>query len=171
MPCGVGPRRPLPRLYLQTGIERADPSRYANDLFAYNSAKDSLDNASILDEYESGVRLSFSFASTGRRHERHFILTGQRGAIHATYAEGVITVESVGTEPETIVMPDEYRDEHGGGDTPLVDPFLRCVATGERPVADVIAGLHSVALGVAATQSIDRSGEAVDLRPVLGQFA
>lgn len=154
----------------QTGIERADPTRYASDLCAYNSEKDSVDNASILAEYKSGVRLSFSFATTGRRHERHFVLTGQRGAIHASQADGVIAVEPVGAEPETIVVLDEYRDEHGGGDTLLVDSFLRCVAMRERPVADVVAGLHSVALGVAATQSIDRSGDVVVLRPVLAQF-
>ena len=71
---------------------------------------------------------------------------------------------------QTIVLPEELRDEHGGGDTLLMEEFLACAATGERPRADVLAGLYSVALATAATQSIDRDGAAIDLRPGLSDF-
>jgi hypothetical protein len=151
----------------QTRAERADQSRHANDLCVYNADKDSVDHAALLVEYDNGIRLNFSFATTGQRHERHLVLIGQRGVIHASQADGTISVEPVGGEPETIVFPEELRGEHGGGDAPLVDSFLDCVAQDKRPVADVIAGPHSVALGMTATQSIDRGGAVIDLRPAL----
>jgi predicted dehydrogenase len=151
----------------QTREERADPSTHAADLCAYNSDKDSIDNAVVVAGYENGVRLAFSFATTGHRHERHLILVGQRGQIHASQADGMISVEPVGAEPRRILLQDDLRGEHGGGDERLVDSFLECVSTGKRPTADVVAGLHAVAMGVGATQSIDKSGQVVDLRPYL----
>lgn len=66
-----------------------------------------------------------------------------------------------------MVLPEEFRGEHGGGDSHLVNSFLESVATGSKPVAGVVAGLHSVALGVAATHSIDQGGQVFDLRPYL----
>lgn len=77
----------------------------------------------------------------------------------------------MGEKPETTLLPEELRGEHGGGDDFLVDSFLECVATGSRPVAGVVAGLHSVALGAAATQSIDQGGCAVDLRQLQAELS
>lgn len=151
----------------QTIQEREDLATYANDLCVYNSDKDSVDNAAIIVEYESGVRLAFNFTTTGPRHERHLLLVGQKGAIRASQADGTISVAPVGAEPKTMVLPEEFRGEHGGGDSHLVNSFLESVATGSKPVAGVVAGLHSVALGVAATHSIDQGGQVFDLRPYL----
>lgn len=155
----------------QTGQERAAQAKHANDLCAYNSEKDSVDSAVLIAQYDSGVRLGFSFSTTGQRHERQLLLIGQRGQIRASQADGVITVEPVGEKPETTLLPEELRGEHGGGDDFLVDSFLECVATGSRPVAGVVAGLHSVALGAAATQSIDQGGCAVDLRQLQAELS
>ncbi len=153
----------------QTRKERHDPLTYANDLCVYNSEKDSVDNAVMNVQYENGVRLTFSFSTTGARHERHFLLIGQNGQIHASQANGTIGLETVGGISKTIEFPEEMRDEHGGGDEPLIDSFLQCVATERRPVADILAGLYSVALGVAATQSIGLNGQRVDLTSYLDQ--
>ncbi len=49
--------------------------------------------------------------------------------------------------------------------------FVACVTQRTPPTADVLAGLYSVALAAAATQSIDRDGEAIDLRPSLQGFS
>lgn len=154
----------------QTRDERAEPDRSTADLCAYNTDKDSIDNATVMVRYASDIGLSFTFTTTGSRHERHLLLVGQGGQIRASQADGVISVEPLGEAPHITVLPEELRDEHGGGDTPLMEAFFNCVATGKRPTADVVAGLHSVALAVAATQSIDRGGNAVDLRSSLRGF-
>jgi len=149
--------------------ERNGPKSHSRDLCVYNIEKDSVDNAVMHAEYENGVRLAYSFATTGARHERHVLLVGQAGQIHAGQADGTIVIEPVGGKPETITLPEELRGEHGGGDRPLMESFFSCVASGEKPVADVLAGLYSVSLGVAATQSIDRDGAKIDLRPVFAR--
>ena len=155
----------------QTLQERQDPLAHANDLCVYNSGKDSVDNAVMNVQYENGVRLNFSFTTTGARHERHFLLVGQKGQIYASQADGTICVEKVGGKSETIQFPEELRGEHGGGDDILMDSFLQCVATETRPVADILAGLYSVALGVAATRSIELNAQRVDLNSYLDQVA
>ena len=153
----------------QTGKQRADLASHAGDICVFNSVKDTIDNAAVMVRYANGTDLNFSFITTGAVHERYLHLGGQRGEIQASQAEGVIRVRPVGEELQTIVLPEELRSEHGGGDAPLMDSFVECVATGRRPVADVVSGLHSVALGVGATRSIDLGGEPVDLRPYLLQ--
>ena len=142
---------------------------HSNDLCVYNSDKDSIDNAILDVSYANGVRLTFSFATTGERHERSFTLTGQRGHIHDSQAGGTIVIEPKGKEPQTILMPQEFRDEHGGGDELLMDSFLECVASGQQPPAEISAGLASVVLGVGATRSIEHGGEPVDLQGYLSQ--
>ena len=154
-----------------TREEREDLGTHANDLCVYNSDKDSVDNAVMNVGYENGVRMTFSFSTTGARHERHLLLTGQMGHIRASQSDGLIEVRALGKEPHIIALGDDLKGEHGGGDEPLIDSFLRCVESNERPVADVLAGLHSVALGVGATQSIDQGGARIDLRPYLGQIS
>ena len=153
----------------QTRQERQDPLANANDLCVYNSEKDSVDNAVMIVQYDNDVRLTFSFATTGARHDRHFLLVGQKGQIHANQADGVIAVESVGGKPQTTLIPEDLRGEHGGGDEPLIDSFFQCVASQDSPVVDVLAGFYSVVLGVAATRSIDHGGQRVDLGSYLNQ--
>ena len=143
--------------------QRQDQVKHAPDLCVYNSDKDSVDNALVTAEYDNGVRLSFSFATTGSRHERSLMLVGERGHIEASQAEGAIAVRPVGAEPEIIVQPDELRTEHGGGDEVLLDGFFQCIDSGRRPVADVLSGLYSVAVGAGATDSIEQDGRRVDL--------
>jgi predicted dehydrogenase len=150
--------------------ESAPAGALAVDLCVYNAEKDSVDNAALVAQYANGVGLTFTFSTTGQRHERHLLLLGERGLIRASQAEGTITVEPYGAASHATVLPEELRDEHGGGDTPLMEEFLACVTTGKRPTADVLAGLYSVALATAATQSIDRGGEAIDLRPLFSTF-
>lgn len=151
----------------QTRQEWAVAAPTAPDLCAFNSEKDSIDNAAVLAHYANGVGLTFAFATTGRRHTRHLLLLGERGQIRASQTDGVIVVEPLEDESYTVEFPEALRDEHGGGDARLMEEFLACVATGRRPVADVLAGLYSVALGVAATQSIAQGGDVIDLRPTL----
>jgi predicted dehydrogenase len=147
----------------QTREERAQAAESAADLCVYNTDKDTVDNASMVVQYAKGVGLTFTFTTTGSRHDRHLWLLGQRGQIRASQADGTISVQPVGAAPQMTILPEELRGEHGGGDTPLMTEFVQCVRHGKRPTADVLAGLYSVALAVAATESIDRQEAAVHL--------
>ena len=50
-----------------------------------------------------------------------------------------------------------------------MESFFQCVASGIRPVADIVAGVYGVVLGVGATDSIELGGQRVDLIPHLDQ--
>ena len=150
-----------------TVAERADPDALGNDACAFNADKDIIDNATVMASYENGVRLTFNFVTTGQRHERRFMLVGNRGIVTASQADGTIVVEPVGGETQTAVLPEELRDEHGGGDEFLLQSFLDSVGGGEPPTADVMAGMHSLALALGAEESIDHHGAVVDLGPYL----
>lgn len=154
----------------QSREERENLAEHANDLCVYNAAKDIADNAVLLADYRNGVRLTFNFTTTGQRHERVFMFIGQRGQIHASQSDGIIRIYPRDRQPETLVLPEAFRGEHGGGDTLLVDSFLDCVASGNRPTADVLSGLYSVALAAAATTSMEQGGGVIDLRPFLEGF-
>ena len=151
--------------------ERENLAASADDLCVYVSEKDSVDNAVMQVSYDTGTHMTFSFATTGARNERRLLFVGQEGQIHASQADGVISVEPVRGKAESVVLPEELRDDHGRGDEPLMHSFFKCVDSGARPVADVLAGLHSIAIGVAATRSIDLDGQGIDLRPSLAGFA
>src|SRR5262249_28985053 len=77
-------------LYL-TREERQGPQFHERDLCVYNIEKDSVDNAVMTAEYMSGVRMAYSFATSGARHERHVTLVGSRGQVHASQADGTIS--------------------------------------------------------------------------------
>ncbi len=154
----------------QTRDERAGNAETNADLCVFNSEKDTVDNAALTARYANGVGLSYAFTTTGSRHDRLFLLVGQRGHIKASQADGMISIEPAGSKAHTIVLPKHLRGDHGGGDAPLLEDFVSCIRQGRRPLADVKRGLCSIALAAGATESIDLGGQPVDLQGILCGF-
>ena len=147
--------------------ERSDVVFFGNDTCPYNVNKDIIDNAMVMTTYENGVRFTFNFSTTGRRHERRFMLVGDQGVVTASQADGKIVVEPLKGEIVDYIIPEESRDEHGGGDEYILGSFLNSVYDGEPSPVDVKAGMTSLAIALGATESIDVGGNLIDLAPYL----
>jgi predicted dehydrogenase len=168
--CSLAPECPVHyRPFMNNGFyltrtQAADPAKYANDICPFNSDKDSVDNAEIHVTYDNGAKGSYTITSTGHRRERRFVVWGDQGSILANQIDGEIIIASTKAS-KALRLSNSYRGNRGGGDARLLASFCERVAMGRRPLSELISGLHALAIGVAATQSIVHGSKKVDLSP------
>ncbi len=133
-----------------------------------------IDNAMVLVEYEGGRRAVLQlclFAPYGGEIE--IGVAGARGKIDTFSQAWRLTLQrfdvderlelAVGEDPVEAAFVDAAGQVNRGVYAELRE-FIRCCRTGERPLVDGQAGRMSVAVAVAAQESI-RSGEMVTLQP------
>lgn len=135
---------------------------------------DILDNAYVIVEYEGGQRamLDLCMFAEGGRHEQQIVVTGDIGKIEATVPGDEIVlgfradrrVESIAVEGDPRVR--EQGLHHGASYVEHLE-FIEAIAGGKPAAVTVEDGLLSVAMGVAAQQSID-SGQPIMMKDVLG---
>ena len=127
------------------------------DVNLYTSEKDTIDNASVLLDFENDLRGVFSFsvfqarACSGRELE----IIGDEA--HLRMASGRITIEDRHGRRRRVEEFDASGG-HGGCDEILVNDFHRCVAEKEKPRATWQDGARSVRVGLAAQRSLETGG-------------
>jgi len=131
---------------------------------------DILDNAFVVVDYANGVRAMLDlcmFAEAGQ-YEQQIVAVGDKGKIEAYVpGDGHVVVGTRATKEVRRVKCDPIAQTahvgfHHGASFVEVVKFLDAVRLGLAPELDVVQGLWSVALGVAAQQSIER-GSVIDL--------
>lgn len=135
---------------------------------------DIIDNALVIVEYDNGVRASLDLCmfAEGSVNSEELSVVGDTGKVEAFLPSCEVRIGQrapfrgpVSTE---IVHDDRVAHEgfhHGSSYLEHVD-FLAAIRTGGQPTVDVEAGLASVAVGVAAHESIV-TGAVVELADVL----
>jgi predicted dehydrogenase len=135
---------------------------------------DILDNAYVVVDYDNGVRAMLDlcmFAEAGS-NEQEIVAVGDQGKIEAYVpGDGHVVVGTRATRTVSRVscpplMESGHVGFHHGASFVEVVRFLEAVRTGTPPEVDVVQGLWSVAIGVAAQRSID-SGGAVEMSRVV----
>jgi predicted dehydrogenase len=135
---------------------------------------DILDNAYVIVDYDNGARAMLDlcmFAEAGS-NEQEIVAVGDIGKIEAAVPGGGLIVVGTRATREvrriacTPVMDTRHVGFHHGASYVEVIKFLDAVRGGLAPEVDVVQGLWSVAIGVAAHRSIE-SGEPVAVSEVL----
>jgi myo-inositol 2-dehydrogenase/D-chiro-inositol 1-dehydrogenase len=124
---------------------------------------DILDNAFVIVDYENGARacLDLCMFAEGGRNEQELVATGSKGKLEVTIPEGLMTragreygqftSEVIGLDPRV----KEVGLHHGASYLEHLD-FIHCIANQLPPKVTVEDGLLSVAMGVAAQESIQQ---------------
>lgn len=134
-----------------------------NDLCVYQTAKDSIDNAIVNVKYLNNVNIEYNFSTTGNFQERHFTIQGSSGVIIASQHENNILISQTNHPDQSIKTYTKRSDEHGEGDNPLMDDFINSVLTRQVPIADILSGCMSVAIGDTATKSINSNSKWINI--------
>ncbi|MCK4591731.1 MAG: Gfo/Idh/MocA family oxidoreductase, partial [Candidatus Latescibacteria bacterium] len=138
-----------------------------DDHCVYGQDVDVDDNTLIVLEYDNGKRAFYAECHFTPEYTREFTLIGDKGKIYGYYKNERFLIRVSYRHSDHI---DEYHPilvggGHGGGETGLLDDFVRCCREGETPLADGCAGRNATAVAVAAEESI-ASGQAVEIPKV-----
>lgn len=123
---------------------------------------DILDNAYVVVDWAGGARSMLDlcmFAEAGK-NEQEISVVGELGKVEALIPESVVRVglraDGIGRVTEHRVADESiaYGGFHHGASYLEHRDFLAAISNGEAPAVTLIDGLWSVALGVAAHQSI-----------------
>ena len=124
---------------------------------------DILDNAFVIVDYENGARacLDLCMFAEGGRNEQELVATGSKGKLEVTIPEGMMT--KAGREygkftTEKVEMDARVNEvglHHGASYLEHLD-FIHAIENQQLPKVTVADGLLSVAMGVAAQESIVR---------------
>jgi predicted dehydrogenase len=126
--------------------------------------RETLDHASIVADYENGLKLQLGFslfAAPAGPSERALILIGTQGVIHVE--AGKITLRKQGAEPRDVEFPsDEPKSllqQQIGRDLDIGTyrqalAFLDSIRTGRKPLCDGHAGAEAVRCSLLAEQSV-----------------
>ncbi len=134
---------------------------------------DILDNAFVIVDYENGARacLDLCMFAEGGRNEQELVATGSGGKLEVTIPEGVMTkagrdygkftTRKIELDPRV----NEVGLHHGASYLEHLD-FIHCIEENLDARVSVEDGLLSVAMGIAAQESIAR-GAPVQLEELL----
>jgi predicted dehydrogenase len=125
----------------------------------YRKEVDVEDNHLVIVEYESGARASYTECHFSPRDKRTFCVIGSEGCIEY---DGELKL--IKRYPKDVVRyeMEPVAGGHSGGDTGLLKDFYDAIVNKTPPLADGMAGRTSVALAIAAHQSM-REGRIVKL--------
>ena len=133
--------------------EAAQADGYHRDLCMYLSDKDTHDQGAAIVEYENGATAVYSqcFATPMKTACRRYFIDGTGGHaeadIHQTH--DIRFCPRWSGDPITCEVERESGG-HDGADPKMLSNFIACLQSGERPLANAVAGIWSVAMGVAA---------------------
>lgn len=132
---------------------------------AFESEKDIVDNQVVILEYANGVRATFHTNCAAGIPERRLYLVGSEGALRADAYTGIIEVQRISDQPKMERINTNVVGGHAGGDEILAGSLLRSVQTGEVPAIGVEEGIDSAVVSFAIDEALD-TGRVVDLKPL-----
>ncbi|MHB9036631.1 MAG: Gfo/Idh/MocA family protein [Armatimonadota bacterium] len=115
------------------------------------------DSGSAIINYESGMHAVYSqnFFARKSAGKRGAILLGYKGTIEFDWYTDELKVHMHHTPRTETYRMDSASASHGGGDTVLVDNFVRVIRDGAKSVAPISAGLLSVLMCLKAKESAE----------------
>lgn len=117
------------------------------------------DHGAIVAEHRNGVFSLFRFCTFGPQREIILDLSGSHGQLRVRFASR--EVECFQRETNDYLLhrvgePESHRTYGYDGSFELLQEFLRCVRTGDRPQTDGQVGRHSVAVALACEEAVQQ---------------
>lgn len=114
--------------------------------------------------YENGTKAFFVESQFTPDYKREFWFIGDRGRLYGI--DPYIVSDSDERKPYIEIVYRHTRKKeiipvklnpggHGGGDPGLIEDFIRCCITREKPLADGLAGRESIAICASGEKSIE----------------
>ena len=136
----------------------------------FTSEKDVIDNQVVIIEYINGVRATFHTNCSSGLPERRMYICGTEGTIRADLFTGKVELKKIGSSEETkIILDEENKGGHGGGDPILVKELNRLMLGGEIYGSPLFDAIKSVITCLGIDESMNK-GEVVDLVSLWNKF-
>jgi predicted dehydrogenase len=113
--------------------------------------RDTMDHASVVIEYEDGIKLTLGLCLFAKAHRANTRLFGTEGVMEFPRAGRRITITRPGEEPRTI---ETNTGDKSHSTRELYAEFLGAIAGGPPPRTDVYVGAAAVKIAIAAQEAI-----------------
>lgn len=138
---------------------------------AFRKEVDIEDNNVVIMELDGGIKASYLQCHFTPDYHRNYVFIGTEGRLENSEPEGKVWVKLRNRFGEKSLADRTYEVKkaegtHGGADPVICRDFIDMIVDGKEPVAHPIAGRMSVAVGVAAAQSLRNGGKSVDVAPL-----
>lgn len=136
-------------------------------LCAFRREVDVEDNHVLIMELEGGIKAAYQECHFTPDYHRDHIAIGTKGRVHNDEASHTVTVTVRRRHGLSDAVHTIHPTEggHGGGDPLLCRDFISAIRRGGQMLTDPYSARMSVAIGVAAHQSIRNGGAPVEISP------
>lgn len=121
---------------------------------------DILDHATVIVEYENGVKATLElclYAPFTHRHHRSYFLRGTEGILQTTQEPDTVELFTRTTHDQfqtNAHSSDKHASSHGGADIRTITNFLRCLQEDETPPATPRDAKKAAVIAIGAQRSI-----------------
>lgn len=149
--------------YRDRFFRTAGPQVLPEDICVYNAEKDTTDTVTLVAEFSSGMRLSYTMTLVSPAGERRLTFIGTAGEIRCDMSTYRIEYRPLPDRPaEVIEVPKPAGAGHLHHDTELLSHFLERVEAGDDPEQGLRGAYASGAVAFAALESIE-TGAVVEI--------
>ena len=143
---------PYHAYYTKSEKERVEPT---NLMCGFATDTGNEDSGSAIIQYESGMHVCYSqnFFARKKAAKRGATLLGYKGTIEFDWYTDELKVSMHHSPRVETYKMDTAAASHGGGDTVLVDNFIRVIRGEQESVSPISAGLLSVLMCLKAKES------------------
>lgn len=133
---------------------------------AFREEIDVEDNSMVLMELDGGIKASYMQCHFTPDYQRNYTIIGTEGRIENDEIAQRVYVKTRKSQTwrdlsDKIYEIKKAEGSHNGADPIICEDFLDMILENKEPIAEPIAGRMSVAVGVAATESMRKGGQIV----------
>ncbi|ANY72537.1 oxidoreductase [Paenibacillus ihbetae] len=133
---------------------------------AFREEIDVEDNSMVLMELDEGIKASYMQCHFTPDYQRNYTIIGTEGRIENDEIAQRVYVKTRKSQTwrdlsDKIYEIKKAEGSHNGADPIICEDFLDMILQNKEPIAEPIAGRMSVAVGVAATESMRKGGQLV----------
>lgn len=133
---------------------------------AFREEIDVEDNSMVLMELDGGIKASYMQCHFTPDYQRNYTIIGTEGRIENDEIAQRVYVKTRNSQTwrdlsDKIYEIKKAEGSHNGADPIICEDFLDMILQNKEPIAEPIAGRMSVAVGVAATESMRKGGQLV----------
>ncbi len=152
--------------YRERFYNTAGPQVLPDNICVYNTDKDTTDVTTLVAEFDSGMRLSYTMSMASPHGERRLTFIGTQGEIRCDLSTYRIELWRLPDQPrEVIEVPRPQGFGHQHHDLALLTHFLDRIEQGDEPRRGIMDAYMSGAVAFAALQSL-QTGEVVPIEPL-----
>jgi hypothetical protein len=129
-----------------------DLERYGGDLCVYTEDKNTIDNMTILFEWDNGLRGNFNLQLFQARGLRHTRIWGEDGVMESD--RRTIRLVRSRDGDECVITPRRSRGGHGGADPKMLGRFFDAIESPDEPASGLSAAFSATLVALKAEEAM-----------------